>query len=466
MDKSQELREVLLRYLDADLERIIFSNPRTLSEINCASSASAGGACFSDGRIYGKTGISEKSERRKDRRVPARRTGKPLPQCGDRVASRVNILISKKGTVTIKEKKVGVKRAENRTVSVAAGDVQKAGKQMPAKSHADVKENSLEKSGQSQSSHENGKMQRSAKIQGNGKLQSNAKQQKNAGTGLSAGMDAAAFSERLASLSHNRTKKYVLQEGVPVPFLVDLGVMTAEGKVVKSRYDKFRQINRFLEFIEDVLPNLDPNRTNTIIDFGCGKSYLTFAMYYYLHVLKKYSIRVIGLDLKKDVIALCNRLSKKFGFENLTFLHGDIAGYEGVDQVDMVVTLHACDTATDYALAKAVKWGAKVILSVPCCQHEINKQIQNDLLSPVLQYGLLKERMSALLTDGIRGQLLEMSGYRTQILEFIDMEHTPKNIMIRAIRQGKKADGAALETMMKELHVKPTLYGLLVGEEA
>ncbi|MBD9274460.1 SAM-dependent methyltransferase [Clostridium sp. AF32-7AC] len=257
---------------------------------------------------------------------------------------------------------------------------------MPTKSHADVKENSLEKSGQSQSSHENGKMQRSAKIQGNGKLQSNAKQQKNAGTGLSAGMDAAAFSERLASLSHNRTKKYVLQEGVPVPFLVDLGVMTAEGKVVKSRYDKFRQINRFLEFIEDVLPNLDPNRTNTIIDFGCGKSYLTFAMYYYLHVLKKYSIRVIGLDLKKDVIALCNRLSKKFGFENLTFLHGDIAGYEGVDQVDMVVTLHACDTATDYALAKAVKWGAKVILSVPCCQHEINKQIQNDLLSPVLQY--------------------------------------------------------------------------------
>lgn len=238
-----------------------------------------------------------------------------------------------------------------------------------------------------------------------------------------------------------------------------------EGKVVKSRYDKFRQINRFLEFIEDVLPNLDPNRTNTIIDFGCGKSYLTFAMYYYLHVLKKYSIRVIGLDLKKDVIALCNRLSKKFGFENLTFLHGDIAGYEGVDQVDMVVTLHACDTATDYALAKAVKWGAKVILSVPCCQHEINKQIQNDLLSPVLQYGLLKERMSALLTDGIRGQLLEMAGYRTQILEFIDMEHTPKNIMIRAIRQGKKADGAALETMMKELHVKPTLYGLLVGEE-
>ena len=267
------------------------------------------------------------------------------------------------------------------------------------------------------------------------------------------------------NLAHNRKKRYILEEGIPVPFLQDLGVMTREGKIVRTRYDKFRQINRFLEFIEDILPQLPSDREITILDFGCGKSYLTFAMYYYLHVLKKYPIRVIGLDLKKDVIALCNRLSKKFGFENLTFLHGDIAGYEGVDQVDMVVTLHACDTATDYALAKAVKWGAKVILSVPCCQHEINKQIQNDLLSPILQYGLLKELMSALLTDGIRGQLLEMSGYRTQILEFIDMEHTPKNIMIRAIRQGKKADGAALETMMKELHVKPTLYGLLVGEE-
>ena len=434
MDKSQELREVLLRYLDADLERIIFSNPRTREsylKLTVRPLLLRGALAFqteefTEKQAFQKNQNAEKTAEYLLGELENRYRNAEIAS----LHGIVNILISKKGTVTIKEKKVGVKRAENRTVSVAAGDVQKAGKQMPAKSHADVKENSLEKSGQSQSSHENGKMQRSAKIQGNGKLQSNAKQQKNAGTGLSAGMDAAAFSERLASLSHNRTKKYVLQEGVPVPFLVDLGVMTAEGKVVK-----------------------------------CGKSYLTFAMYYYLHVLKKYPIRVIGLDLKKDVIALCNRLSKKFGFENLTFLHGDIAGYEGVDQVDMVVTLHACDTATDYALAKAVKWGAKVILSVPCCQHEINKQIQNDLLSPVLQYGLLKERMSALLTDGIRGQLLEMSGYRTQILEFIDMEHTPKNIMIRAIRQGKKADGAALEAMMKELHVKPTLYGLLVGEE-
>lgn len=268
------------------------------------------------------------------------------------------------------------------------------------------------------------------------------------------------LAERLSG--HNRKKNYVLPEGVPVPFLAELGVMTPEGRVVKSKYDKFRQINRFLEFIEDILPRLDKNRTNTIIDFGCGKSYLTFAMYYYLKELKGYPIQVVGLDLKKDVIALCNRLSEKFGFDKLHFYHGDIAGYEGVSHVDMVVTLHACDTATDYAMAKAVRWGADVILSVPCCQHELNKQIDNELLSPVLEYGLIKERMSALLTDGIRAGLLEQAGYRTQILEFIDMEHTPKNIMIRAVKQGKpKKDDGKLQRMMEELHVEPTLYRLL-----
>lgn len=260
---------------------------------------------------------------------------------------------------------------------------------------------------------------------------------------------------------HNRKKQYILEEGVPVPFLVDLGVMTSEGMVVKAKYDKFRQINRFLEFIEDVLPRLDKNKETTIIDFGCGKSYLTFAMYYYLKELKGYPIQVVGLDLKKDVITLCNKLSETFGFENLHFYHGDIAGYEGVTHVDMVVTLHACDTATDYAIEKAIRWGAEVILSVPCCQHELNAQISNELLKPVLQYGLLKERISALLTDGIRAELLEQAGYRTQILEFIDMEHTPKNIMIRAVKQGHKKDGEALEYMIRELGVEPTLYKLL-----
>ena len=266
-----------------------------------------------------------------------------------------------------------------------------------------------------------------------------------------------------APVSHNRKKNYILEEGIPVPFLEDLGVMTADGKVVRTRYDKFRQINRFLEFIEDILPKLDKTRENTIIDFGCGKSYLTFAMYYYLHVLKGYAIRIIGLDLKMDVIEHCNALSEKFGFDHLKFYHGDIADFEGVDQVDMVVTLHACDTATDYALAKAVNWGAKVILSVPCCQHELNKQISSDIQGNIFQYGLLKERMAALYTDGIRAEILENQGYRTQILEFIDMEHTPKNILIRAIKQGKPKDNKAeLDQLIGFLHADPTLYKLLM----
>ena len=259
-------------------------------------------------------------------------------------------------------------------------------------------------------------------------------------------------------LDHNRKKKYVLEEGKPIPFLQDLGVMTADGRIVHSRYDKFRQINRFLEFVQDILPKLPKGREINIIDFGCGKSYLTFAMYYYLKELNGFDIRVIGLDLKQDVIDHCNQLARKYGFEKLAFYHGDIASYEGVDQVDMVVTLHACDTATDYALAKAVRWNASVILSVPCCQHELNRQMKNDMLEPVLQYGLLKERMAALYTDGIRAEILENHGYRPQILEFIDMEHTPKNVLIRAVKEGKgKKNGKKLQEMMDFLHVENTL---------
>ena len=221
-----------------------------------------------------------------------------------------------------------------------------------------------------------------------------------------------------ANLSHNRKKQYILDPEIPVPFLIDLGVQTKEGKIVHSRYDKFRQMNRFLEFIEYIVPELPKDRESVIIDFGCGKSYLT----------------------------------------------GDIAQYEGVDHVDMVVTLHACDTATDYALEKAVKWGAKVILSVPCCQHEVNKQIQNDLLQPVLKYGLIRERMSALLTDAIRANLLEEAGYQVQVLEFIDMEHTPKNILLRAVKSGKQKTSGELTELMEELHVSPTLAALLRTE--
>ena len=282
---------------------------------------------------------------------------------------------------------------------------------------------------------------------------------------LSAGNPASREPERAVLLSHNRKKHYILEEGIPVPFLVDLGVMTKEGRVVNSRYDKYRQINRFLEFIEDILPNLDQDRESTIIDFGCGKSYLTFAMYYYLKELKGYPVRIVGLDLKEDVIEHCSRLGRQYGYEGLSFCHGDIASFEGVEKVDMVVTLHACDLATDYALEKAVNWGARVILSVPCCQHELNGQMENSLLRPVLQYGLIKERMAALYTDSIRAQVLEYRGYRTQILEFIDMEHTPKNILIRAVRQGKKRDnGLQIRELADFLHVKPAVVELLAPE--
>lgn len=265
-----------------------------------------------------------------------------------------------------------------------------------------------------------------------------------------------------ADLSHNRKKQYILEEGMKVPFLQDLGVMTQEGKIVRTRFDKFRQINRFLEFIEDILPQLPKDRELTILDFGCGKSYLTFAMYYYLHEMKKYDIRIIGLDLKSDVIRHCNELSQKYGYEKLVFLEGNIADYTGCNEVDMVVTLHACDTATDFALEKAVGWNAKVILSVPCCQHELNRQMDNDILKPLMKHGLIKERMAALVTDALRAEYLEREGYNVQILEFIDMEHTPKNILIRAVRTDKKADNDEVIKRCEEfLQVSPTLGRLL-----
>ena len=264
-------------------------------------------------------------------------------------------------------------------------------------------------------------------------------------------------------LSHNRTKKYIIQEGKPVAFMIDLGVMGQDGKIIRTRYDKFRQINRFLEYIEDILPKLDKERELTIIDFGCGKSYLTFAMYYYLKELKGYNIRIIGLDLKADVIEHCNELRTRYGYDKLDFYVGDIATYKDVDKVDMVVTLHACDTATDYALAKAVKWGAEVILSVPCCQHEANRTIKSDILSPVMDYGILKERMAAIVTDAARAKLLTANGNDTQILEFIDMEHTPKNLLIRAVKSSKEDISAREKTkdMLEALNLELTIDKLI-----
>lgn len=250
----------------------------------------------------------------------------------------------------------------------------------------------------------------------------------------------------LSRLLHNRPKHYILAEGRPVPFLKDLGVMTAEGKIVRSKYDKYREI--------------------TILDFGCGKSYLTFAVYYYLRELKGYDVRIIGLDLKKDVIRKCSRLAEKYGYEKLKFYEGSIEEFEGVSHVDMVITLHACDTATDYALYKAVRWGADVILSVPCCQHELNGQLSAGSLRPVTDYGILKERFAAMATDAIRGGLLEGMGYETQILEFIEMEHTPKNLLIRAVRGTRPSEKRWKETLAfcEEFGLKPTLQTLLEEE--
>ncbi len=274
--------------------------------------------------------------------------------------------------------------------------------------------------------------------------------------------------ERQKLFTHNKQKRYILPQDEPVPFLVELGVQTPDGKIINQKYDKFRQINRYLEFVRDILPSL-PKKENEpmrIIDFGCGKSYLTFALYYYLKVMNKYDISVIGLDLKADVIENCQRLADKFGYDGLKFLVGDIGSYDGADSADMVVTLHACDTATDYALAKAVKWNADVILSVPCCQHELNRQIRCKELEPLLKYGIIKERMAALMTDAIRTELLEQQGYDTQLIEFIDMEHTPKNILIRAVKRKDSKDSSPnrVSELIGFLNVSPTLQRLLSME--
>ena len=239
-------------------------------------------------------------------------------------------------------------------------------------------------------------------------------------------------SRKPVDTSHNRKKKYILNEGERTPFLIELGIMTEQGKIVNSKYDKFKQINRYLELVSDCIPYLNKDKTIRIIDFGCGKAYLTFALYDYLVLKMGYNVEIVGLDLKENVIKFCSDLAKKLSFDDLRFEQGDIKGFNQFTDVDMVISLHACNTATDDALAKAVSWGAKVILAVPCCQHELLKKIKNDVMIPMMKYGIIKEKLSTLLTDALRANVLEIMDYRTQVLEFIDMEHTPKNVMIRA----------------------------------
>jgi SAM-dependent methyltransferase len=263
------------------------------------------------------------------------------------------------------------------------------------------------------------------------------------------------------NLEHNKMKEYILKQNSPIPFLVELGVMKDDGTVVAKKYDKFRQINRFVEIIDDLFDSLPKERSIEIVDFGCGKSYLTFALYHYLYEIKKCNINILGIDLKKDVVEACSELAKKLDYKGLRFVVGDINAIQLNQNLDLMISLHACDTATDAALEKAIKSNAKVILAVPCCQHELSSQIKNASLISIMRHGILKERLAALVTDAARAELLALSGYDVQIMEFIDLEHTPKNLLIRAIKSpsAKKIESAEkrYQLLKESMQIDPSL---------
>lgn len=261
-----------------------------------------------------------------------------------------------------------------------------------------------------------------------------------------------------ADARHDREKAHLIPEGEPVPFLVELGVMTADGRVRAAARDKFRQLNRYLEFVDDVLPELPPNPK--VVDLGCGKSYLTFGLERLMRA-RGMSPDILGVDLKADVVESCRGLAATLGLGGLRFEAGDIATFKGVEKADLVVSLHACDTATDVALARAMEWGAKVILAAPCCQHELAPKIRSELHGPLLRHGILKERLAALLTDALRAELLETAGYETRVIEFVDSEHTPKNLLIRAVRRGRRRGREAYRALRDAWGAGPSLERLL-----
>ena len=259
------------------------------------------------------------------------------------------------------------------------------------------------------------------------------------------------------SFDHNKKKEYFLDEKQKYPFLVELGIQNNDGKIVKSKYNKFKQINKYLEFIKQATTQLNSDKQITILDFGSGKSYLTFSTYYYLTEVLKMNVKIIGIDLKKEVIEHCNNTAKKLNFTNLSFIYGDVIDYENKDEIDMVISLHACNTATDIAILKALDWKAKVFFAVPCCQKEVNGQLKADFIPFMLKHGIIKEKFSTLLTDSVRSEVLEAFGYKSDIVEFISAENTPKNQLIRAYKTTNNIDKdkiTNLEKFTTSLNVK------------
>lgn len=282
-------------------------------------------------------------------------------------------------------------------------------------------------------------------------------------------MKSTCNQKEICSLEHNKVKKYILEEGTPIPFLIRLGIMGEDGKVFKKSYDKFRQINKYLEFIDETIKELKNKKYIDThikaVDFGCGKSYLTFALHYYLKNIQNMTFEVIGLDLKKDVIEHCNQIAKDLNMENIEFLTGDIKDFNKLKNVDLIFSLHACNNATDYSLLKGLELGAKAILAVPCCQHEFNQKMSQNKKSeffafenPIGKHGILLEKFASLATDALRAQALELCGYKTQVMEFIDMEHTPKNILIRGVKENPNKN--TLEKKLQEYEVYKKFLGI------